>query len=70
MGLFSFNKRKDKVIKSLVQENARLKIRNKELVNLHNEKDSYIDKLMSDGLRHGSSFAGKQMAEKKYLKNK
>jgi len=69
MGLFS--KKKDNLIKSLVLENATLKKRNKELVNLCNEKDSFFSELISDGLRHGSSIAGKHMAEKKkYLKGK
>ena len=69
MGLFSG--KKDRQIKSLLQENAALKKRNRELVNLCNEKDSFFSQMISDGLRHGSSLAGKHMSDKKkYLKGK
>lgn len=66
MSLFG-NARK---IKELSRENAVLRERNKELVNLCNEKDSYFDEMISDGLRHGSPLAAKHMSDKKkYYKN-
>jgi len=54
MGLFG-SKKKDKV--------SILKDRVKELEDLCEEKDSFFMELMSDGLRHGSSLAGKHMAD-------
>ena len=60
-----------KVINSLMKENEALRKRNKELVDLCGEKDSYFMDLMSDALRHGSSKATKHMADRReYLKKK
>ena len=42
-----------KVINNLMKENEALRKRNKELVDLCGEKDSYFMDLMSDALRHG-----------------
>ena len=48
-----------------------LENRVKELETLCNTKDSFFMELMSDGLRKGSSLAGKHMADrKKWLKGK
>lgn len=38
-----------------------------ELINLCEEKDSFYKEMISDGLRHGSSKAARQMAYKKYF---
>lgn len=65
-----FNTKKDKIIRNLTLENKALKKRNKALVNLCNEKDSFFKELMSDGLRHKSRLAAKHMADRKsYLKS-
>ena len=61
MGFFSG--KKDRQIKNLLQENAALKKRNRELVNLRNEKDSFFSQMISDGLRHGSSLTSKHMSD-------
>lgn len=62
MGLF--NKKKDTEIAFLKSENKRLRERG-------DMKDEYFMELMSDALRHGSSLAGKHMADrKKYLNGK
>ena len=46
----------------------RLASRVAELERLHDEKDDYFREVISDGLRHGSSLAGKHMADlKQYL---
>lgn len=66
-----FNSGKDKLINNLIVENKALKKRNKELVNLCNEKDSFFKEMISDGLRHKSPLAAKHMADRKsYLKSK
>ena len=74
MGLFdSLFRKKDNtndIISSLVKDNKRKDARIKQLEDLCEEKDSYFLELMSDGLRHGSSLAGKHMADYKKYKNK
>ena len=40
-----------------------------ELEDLCNEKDAYFQEMISDGLRHGSSLAGKHMADRKQYLN-
>ena len=66
-----FDTKKDKLIRTLTLENKALKKRNKDLVNLCKEKDSFFKELMSDGLRHNSKLAAKHMADRKsYLKSK
>lgn len=56
---------------NLAKENAYLRRENRRLHNLCKVKDSYFKELMSDSLRHGSSLAGKHMADrKKYLRGK
>ena len=64
-----FDTKKDKLIRSLTLENKALKKRNKDLVNLCKEKDSFFKELMSDGLRHSSKLAAKHMADRKSYKN-
>lgn len=67
MGLFGNGKE----IKRLQQENLQQRKRIKELENLCEEKDSFFKEMISDGMRHGSSLAGKHMSDRKrYLKEK
>lgn len=80
MGLFGKSKREQ----ALERENRKLKKENdeyafndfinkqriQELEDLCEEKDSWMDTMMSDGLRHGSSEAGRQMAYKREYKKK
>ena len=40
-----------------------------ELEDLCDEKDAYFQEMISDGLRHGSSLAGKRMADRKQYLN-
>ena len=54
MGLFGFGSKSKRI---------------KELEELCDVKDSFFMELMADGLRHGSSLAGKHMAERKKYKN-
>lgn len=62
MGLFRKNDSDKARIDYLEKENERLR-------NLCDEKDSYFTEMISDGMRHGSSLAGKHMADRKeYLK--
>ncbi len=66
-----FDTKKDKLIRSLIVENKALKKRNKDLVSLCNEKDSFFKEMISDGLRHKSPLAAKHMADRKsYLRTK
>lgn len=66
-----FDTKKDKLIRSLIVENKALKKRNKDLVCLCNEKDSFFKEMISDGLRHKSPLAAKHMADRKsYLRTK
>ena len=66
-----FNKVKSMPISYLIKDNNRLRSRNRELVRLCHEKDSYFTEMISDGLRHGSKLAGKHMADlKKYKAGK
>ena len=53
----------------LLGENTAMRLRIKDLVALCEEKDSWFGELMSDALRHGSSFAGKCMADRKAYLN-
>ena len=65
------NKSKDETIRKLISENKALKTKNKELVKLCKEKDSFFTEMISDGLRHGSKLAGKHMSDRKsYLHGK
>ena len=66
-----FDTKKDKLIRSRIVENKALKKRNKDLVSLCNEKDSFFKEMISDGLRHKSPLAAKHMADRKsYLRTK
>lgn len=66
-----FNKVKSIPISYLIKDNNHLRSRNRELVRLCHEKDSYFTEMISDGLRHGSKLAGKHMADlKKYKAGK
>lgn len=57
-------------ISKYISSNNRKNKRIRELENLCKEKDFHFNKLMADGLRHGSSLAGKYMQDKKnYYKN-
>ena len=76
MGIFGFGSKKDKdeiaylkaENKALRKEAKHARKRERELVDLCEEKDSYFMELMSDGLRHGSPLAAKHMSDrKKYL---
>ncbi len=58
-------------VEHLERENKMLKHRNKQLVDRCNKKDEFYLASISDALRHGSSRAGKEMADrKKYLNGK
>ena len=76
MSLFGTKEKKtiqqlQKALKAVQKDNAQLKRRNNQLVNLCNEKDSFFKELMADALRHGSPLAGKHMSDrKKYLNGK
>ena len=67
MGLFNFGEkaRLKKENGALKKENKRLKKENQQLKNRHLVKDGMFSELMSDGLRHGSSLAGKHMSDRK-----
>lgn len=69
MGLFGKKESNSELISSLKAENKRKDARIKQLENLCEEKDSFFLELVSDGLRHGSSLAGKHMADYKKYKN-
>ncbi|MBR6384773.1 MAG: hypothetical protein IKS03_01410 [Ruminococcus sp.] len=67
MSIFGNKKRADR----LETQNAILANRVAELENLCQKKDKAALEIISDGLRHGSSIAGQEMAaRKKYLKEK
>ena len=69
LGLLGFGSGKE--IERLQRENAALRKSNRRLVDLSDEKDACFLEMISDGLRHGSSLAGKHMAyKKKYLRGK
>ncbi|WP_422803323.1 hypothetical protein [Streptococcus sp. FT1-106] len=63
MGLFNFGN--SKKIADLENENTSLRERISDLEYLCEEKDEYFKEMISDGLRHGSSLAGKHMADRK-----
>ena len=66
-----FGRKEKETIKMLERELARKDKRINQLVNLCNVKDEFFKGAISDALRHGSSQAGRHMAErKKYLKGK
>lgn len=68
---FLFGSRKNKIIKQFTLENAALRGRVNELVDLCNEKNSYFAEAISDALRHGSKLTAKHMADRKdYLNGK
>lgn len=69
MGILGFgNKNK---VERLEQENKAQRERIKQLEDLCEEKDSHFIQLMSDGLKKGSSLAGRHMADRKsFLKGK
>lgn len=69
MGLFG--NKKDKIISELMKDNQSLRARNEQLKNLCEEKDSFFNELISDGLRHKSPLAAKHMSDrKKYMNGK
>lgn len=65
MGLFGNRKK----IERLEADNRAKDKRICELENLCIEKDSYFKEMISDGMRHGSSLAGKHMSDLKKYKN-
>lgn len=65
--LFKLKKTKDKDYKNIIKTQDK---RIKQLERLCYEKDAHFSSLMSDGLRHGSSLAGKYMNDKKQYKEK
>ena len=66
-----FGRKEKQTIKFLEKELAKKDKRINQLVGLCNIKDEFFKGSISDGLRHGSSQAGRHMAErKKYLKGK
>lgn len=66
-----FGRKEKETIKILKSELAKKDKRINQLVNLCNAKDEFFKGSISDGLRHGSSQAGRHMAErKKYLNGK
>lgn len=67
MGLFESKSKKR--ISQLESKNLEQLNRIKQLEKLSDEKDSFFMELMSDGLRHGSSLAGKHMADRKKYKH-
>ena len=71
MGLFNglIGKKNNDLIKFLKAEIKRKDARIKQLENLCEENNSCFKELVSDGLRHGSSLAGKYMADYKKYKN-
>lgn len=55
----------------LMERICELETENERLRDLCEEKDSFFMEMISDGLRHGSSLAGKHMADRNdYLKGK
>ena len=61
--------KKDKIIKAQAEENNRLWEENQRLRERGDLKDEFYMQMISDGLRHGSSLAGQQMAyRREYLK--
>ena len=64
MGLFGGRDKRDKIKIGMLERRV------KELEDLCEEKDSFFSAMISDGLRHGSSIAGKHMADKKKYNNK
>ena len=75
MGLFRRKKRikaeeaRKQLFNSLLEDNKRKDARIRELEDLCKEKDKYFEEMISDGLRHGSSLAGKHMSDKKKYKH-
>lgn len=63
MGLFGGRDKRDKIKIGMLERRV------KELEDLCEEKDSFFSEMISDGLRHGSSIAGKHMADKKKYKS-
>ncbi|MBE6114512.1 MAG: hypothetical protein E7191_05480 [Erysipelotrichaceae bacterium] len=71
MGLLGLFSNKSKNDKAKDREIAYLRKENRRLKKLCHEKDSFFTEMISDGLRHGSSLAGKHMSDrKKYLNGK
>lgn len=70
MGLFDFLSKGSNELAKMQKVVQSKDSQIKQLKNLVGEKDKHFDQVISDGLRHGSSLAGKHMAEKKYKKNK
>lgn len=66
MSLFGFSSKK----RNLEKANSALLKENKRLRHLCKTKDSFFSEMISDGLRHGSSLAGKHMAEKRWYGKK
>ena len=65
-----FGKKEKQIISHLQKEVARKDNRIKQLEDLCAEKDEYFLSAISDGMRHGSSDAARQMAyRKQYLKD-
>lgn len=64
-----FGSKSKKRISQLERKNLEQLNRIRQLEKLSDEKDSFFMELMSDGLRHGSSLAGKHMADRKKYKH-
>lgn len=57
--------------KEYICECSNLELKNEKLRNLCEEKDEFFKEMISDGLRHGSSLAGKHMSDRNdYLKGR
>ena len=61
-------KRKGLYMKNYEEQNKVLIKEVRRLRRLCNEKDAYFTEMISDGMRHGSSLAGKHMADRKKYK--
>lgn len=67
LGVVCVQQRRTIAMKNTQIELQGLRIRN--LAYLCEEKDNWFKKLMSDALKHGSSFAGKCMADRREFLN-
>lgn len=56
-------------LKKILIENQQLKNEIRRLKARCNEKDAYFMEVISDGLRHGSSLAGKHMVDRREYLN-
>lgn len=67
MSFFSKSSSKDEMMERICE----LETENERLRDLCEEKDEFFKEMISDGLRHGSSLAGKHMSDRNdYLKGR